>query len=83
MGEMKLAPIIGENFQYYVPILIVVICFLNLFDVLGRIARRLGFKDDLFGGSGENDNSDDWGDVEDGRILIAEGTSVAMIVVLC
>lgn len=72
MGIMNLAPIIGDGFQIYVPILIVVICLLNLLNVVGRLAKLFGFSDDLFSGNdGGKENS--WGDVDDGRIMLTEG----------
>lgn len=70
MGEMDMAPVIGD-FQAYIPIITIVIVFLNLFNVFERIARVLGFKDDLFDESGHDEDS--WGDAEEGRVLLSEG----------
>jgi hypothetical protein len=70
MGQMNLAPALGDNFQFYVPVVIVVICFMTLFDVVGRVGRCLGYQDVLF----VNVKDDgEWGEVEDGRVLITQG----------
>ena len=74
MGDMNLSPVLGDKFQFYVPILIVIICFLNLFDIIGRALRACGLKDDLFADDEDKDGA--WGDVEDGKILLAEGTPI-------
>ncbi|KAI3639617.1 hypothetical protein MIR68_002311 [Amoeboaphelidium protococcarum] len=73
MGKMKL-----EGLQFYVPILVSVVTGLNLFNVIGRLAKCFGFSDDLFSTTTDNNSSDgsgggdSWGDVEDGRILLAD-----------
>lgn len=66
-----MAPVIGD-FQAYIPIITAVIVFLNLFNVIERISRYFGFNDDLFDET--QNNQDSWGDVEDGRLMLADGT---------
>lgn len=68
MGEMNLSPVMGSNFQYYVPVAITVVCFLVGFDIIDRMMRLLGFKEDLFADPDEGT----WGEAEDGKILIAQ-----------
>lgn len=52
------------------PVLVAIVTFMNVFDVIGRIAKAVGFSDDLF--SDDSSGSDVWGDVEDGRIMLAD-----------
>ena len=64
MGEMKL-----DDFQFYVPILVVVAVVLNYLTIVDRIMRLLGFSDDFFSHS---DQSSGWENLEDGRLLLAD-----------
>jgi hypothetical protein len=76
MGTMNLAPLFGQ-FQFYFPILCIVIVFLLGFNVIERIGNMCGFADILF--SEDENNAGAWGDVEDGRLLLADSTSVFYI----
>jgi hypothetical protein len=80
MGSMDLAPVIGDRFQVYVPILVVVICLLNALNVFDKIARFCGFGEE-FVGMDDDDDGAEKNDAEagadlflnDGRILLSEG----------
>lgn len=64
MGEMKL-----DTLQFYVPVLVAVVVFLNYFKVVDRCMHCIGFSDDLFT---HDQQRNIWGDAEDGKLLLAD-----------
>ena len=80
MGSMDLAPVIGDRFQVYVPVLVVVICLLNAFKIFEKIAGFCGVGDEFVGMEDEEEGDEEGGAdlfLNDGRIVLSEGKNLS------
>ncbi|KAI9141131.1 LMBR1-like membrane protein-domain-containing protein [Paraphysoderma sedebokerense] len=68
MGTVNLVPLLGEQFNNWIPITMVVICVMTVGNVYGRILRICGVKNTFL----YDEEDEDDGDIEDGRALITQ-----------
>lgn len=72
MGKMDLVPLLGKEFNGYVPIMIIVFVFITFFNIHGKFLKNFGI-DDYFGVDHFSmNNEDDLADIQDGEILIQQ-----------
>ena len=70
MGKMDLVPLLGKEFNGYVPILMVVFTLITFFNIHGKVLKYFGI-DKHFGINHFSiENEDDMTDIQDGRILV-------------
>jgi len=72
MGKMDLVPLLGKEFNGYVPIMMVIFTFITFFNIHGKLLKYFGI-DSHFGidhFSITNDNDQD--EIQDGKYLIEQ-----------
>jgi len=70
MGRMNLVPLMGEKFNYYLPILVSVVCFIVLFQLHGRLMACCGLGEFFSGSKGDANNEVD---LIEGRAVLEQG----------
>ena len=75
MGRINLNRLLGEQFNLYVPILMLLICIMTLFRIAPRLFRLFGF-DNIFIMVMVDDVKDSDPKFQEGRKLIEQGESV-------
>jgi len=70
MGKIEFVPLLGKEFNYYVPILMIVFTVVTFFNIHYKVLKYFGI-DKHFGIDHFSiENEDDMTDIQDGRILI-------------
>jgi len=67
MGATDLTPIFG-SWNYYVPILVLLVALSTLVDAYGRVTKMLGL--DSYAVFTDDQENEDYWDVQDGQVLI-------------
>ena len=67
MGEINIVPIFGSGFTSVFPIILIVLCLFNIYDVYGKFLSYLGLKQFQFT---ENFNDEK---INEGRQLLYKG----------
>lgn len=67
MGNINIVPIFGSDFTSFFPIVLVVLCIFNVYDIYGKVLGFLGLKQFQFA---ENFNDDK---IEEGKQLLYKG----------
>jgi len=72
MGKIDLVPLLGKEFNGYVPIMMVIFTFITFFNIHGKILKYFGvdghFGIDHFSITNENDQDE----IQDGKYLIEQ-----------
>lgn len=68
MGQVNLAPLFGDIWNNYIPILVIIIVVSTLFNLYGRLMKMLGVDAYALFQGGKDEN--DMYDVEDGQVMI-------------
>lgn len=72
MGNIDLVPLLGKEFNGYVPVMILLFTFISFFNFHGILLRKCGI-DDYFGMEHFSlSNEDDLADIVDGKLLIEQ-----------
>ena len=76
MGHMDVISVISDGFNIYFPMLILILCLANFFNLGGHILQFFGFEQLI----GEEEETQDL--IEDGKNLVKRGTSNILNLVL-
>lgn len=74
LGDMNVVPIFGPTFSVLLPLMLILMCFFNLFNIGGRLMGSIGL-------SGYASKNEQEGMEDEGRRILARGTHLGIIVV--